>query len=358
MIELQGKYNKAKVFTDIIETEAMSQIINLLNQPFSKDAQIRIMPDVHAGKGCTIGFSANLVDIAIPNLVGVDIGCGVLVANIGDIDIDFEKLDNFIRNNIPHGFGINQEEANFPLLNQLRMYKQLNNVSRIKQSLGSLGGGNHFIEIAKGDNNKYLLIHSGSRNLGKQVCEYYQNLAVETCTESVKGLEYLTGQNRLDYLHDMQITQQYATQNRVMMAIKILDFLGIPDYDIFQSIHNYIDENNMIRKGAISAKKDELMVIPLNMKDGSLICKGLGNKDWNETAPHGAGRIMSRSKAKKEISLEDFQEIMEGIYSTSVSKNTIDEAPFAYKDKQIIIDAIGETAEIIEHIEPIYNFKA
>lgn len=368
MIELRGKYNNAIVYTDNIEQEAISQIITLLNQPFAEQNQIRFMPDVHAGKGCTIGFTMKMDKIVCPNLVGVDIGCGVLVAKLGNIDIDFEKLDKVIRERVPFGFNVHDHQKLFHLedlmvydslgLEDLMMYDSLGNKDRILRSLGTLGGGNHYIEINVDEHNdKYLVIHSGSRNLGVQVCEHYQKIAREKCTDTTKELEYLTGQDYQNYLRDMRVTQRYADMNRLLMAQAICGGMDWEVLDFFQTIHNYIDKEGYVRKGAVSARQGEKLIIPLNMRDGSLICVGKGNPDWNYSAPHGAGRILSRGKAKRELDLETFQNEMEGVYSTCIDKARLDESPMAYKDYKEIISNIGDTVDIISHIKPLYNFK-
>ena len=407
-----------KIFTDNIEQEAIDQINTLLEQPAFADCKIRIMPDVHAGAGCVIGFTADLGDRVIPNIVGVDIGCGMLTVELGRIDtgingktdssvvnyvtdIDYEKLDNVIRTCIPSGRNVH-EEINyiFPELKNLRCYDKLKNIDWLERSMGTLGGGNHFIEIDEGfEGRKYLVIHTGSRNLGKQVADYYQNLAVELMIgrdklayeldrliaeykdqgrsseiqDAIKELRntwrkktndipkelcYLTGKYRDDYIYDMKICQRFAKQNRLMIALKIMLSMGWYSIDLFETVHNYIDESNMIRKGAISAKKGEKVLIPINMRDGSLLCVGKGNEDWNCSAPHGAGRIMSRSKARESISMESFRESMTGIYTTSVCESTIDESPMAYKSMNEIINNIKDTVDILDVLKPVYNFKA
>ena len=407
-----------KIFTDNIEQEAIDQINTLLEQPAFADCKIRIMPDVHAGAGCVIGFTADLGDKVIPNIVGVDIGCGMFTVELGRIDtgindktdssivnyvtdIDYEKLDNVIRTCIPSGRNVH-EEINyiFPELKNLRCYNKLKNIDWLERSMGTLGGGNHFIEIDEGfEGRKYLVIHTGSRNLGKQVADYYQNLAVELMIgrdklayerdrliaeykdqgrsseiqDAIKELRntwrkktndipkelcYLTGKYRDDYIYDMKICQRFAKQNRLMIALKIMLSMGWYSIDLFETVHNYIDESNMIRKGAISAKKGEKVLIPINMRDGSLLCVGKGNEDWNCSAPHGAGRIMSRSKARESISMESFRESMEGIYTTSVCESTIDESPMAYKSMNEIINNIKDTVDILDVLKPVYNFKA
>ena len=392
-----------KIFTNSIEWEALEQIYTLNKQPAFAGCKIRIMPDVHAGKGCVIGFTADLGEKVIPNIVGVDIGCGMLTAKIGKVDIDFAKLDNIIRENIPSGRNVRREEISFPKIEELYCKEELKNLAWIKCSVGTLGGGNHFIEIDEDSaGEKYLIIHTGSRNLGKQVAEIYQNIAVESMEgkerlvkekaqliadykrtgrqkeiqKALKELEkkwtpdklnipkdlcYLTGENRQHYLHDMQICQEFATKNREIIAETIFQKMGwkIQKKDIFQTIHNYIDlDTNIVRKGAISARKDEKLLIPINMRDGCIIGRGKGNDDWNQSAPHGAGRLMSRSKAKETVSLEELQQSMEGIYTTSVNTSTIDESPMAYKPMNEIVSKIGDTVEILEIIKPIYNFKS
>lgn len=407
-----------KIFTDNIEQEAIDQINTLLEQPAFTDCKVRIMPDVHAGAGCVIGFTADLGDKVIPNIVGVDIGCGMFTAELGRIDtgingktdssianyvtdIDYEKLDNVIRTCIPSGRNVH-EEINyiFPELKNLRCYNKLKNIDWLERSMGTLGGGNHFIEIDEGfEGRKYLVIHTGSRNLGKQVADYYQNLAVELMIgrdklayerdrliaeykdqgrsseiqDAIKELRntwrkktndipkelcYLTGKYRDDYIYDMKICQRFAKQNRLMIALKIMLSMGWYSIDLFETVHNYIDESNMIRKGAISAKKGEKVLIPINMRDGSLLCVGKGNEDWNCSAPHGAGRIMSRSKARESISMESFRESMTGVYTTSVCESTIDESPMAYKSMDEIISSIKDTVDIVGILKPVYNFKA
>ncbi|WP_101773559.1 RtcB family protein [Peptostreptococcus faecalis] len=397
-MHLVGKYNTAEVFTDNIDNETIKQIITLLNQPFSKDVSIKIMPDCHAGKGCVIGFTANFKDIAIPNLVGVDIGCGLAVAELGKVEIDLKELDDIIRKKIPFGTNVHlKPKRKFNRIEDL-ICKEHVDIGRSKLSIGTLGGGNHFIEVNKDDeDNIYLVIHSGSRHIGNQVAKYYQKKAIEhmqniktkqreyvskkieenspkweayeikkniqqlkeNTLKTPKELSYLSGETAYDYLHDMKICQEYAVKNRETMLNTILEELNLVPKNIWQTVHNYIDpETNMVRKGAISAKRNEKVIIPLNMRDGSLICIGKGNNNWNESAPHGAGRTLSRTQAKEIIKLSDFEESMRGIYTTSVKESTLDEAPFAYKNKEEIISNIGDTVNILKHIKPIYNFKA
>ena len=394
-----------KIFTKNIEEEAIKQIELLLEQEPFRNCKVRIMPDVHAGKGCVIGFTADLGDKVIPNIVGVDIGCGMLCVELGNIEIDLEKLDKVINEYIPAGRNIREHKLmDSEIINQLHCLRELKETKKFNRAIGTLGGGNHFIELDIDDeNNKYLVIHTGSRNLGKQVADYYQNLAIQLCSDkeemfkrkeeiiktykeqgrkleiqkALKQLEteykqnkpelpnelcYLTGKYREMYLHDMKICQEYATENRNKIAQQILSKLidtGIIVFPYFHTIHNYISfEDNIVRKGAISAKKGEKVLIPINMRDGSIIAVGKGNTDWNNSAPHGAGRLMSRHKAKEVFNLKEFKDSMKDIYSTSVVEDTIDEAPFVYKPMQEIIDNIKDTVEIQKIIKPIYNFKA
>ncbi|SMB90173.1 RNA-splicing ligase RtcB, repairs tRNA damage [Desulfonispora thiosulfatigenes DSM 11270] len=367
-MELKGEYGSAIVFSDNLEDGAKSQILDLLNQDFIKDSTVRIMPDVHEGMGCVIGFTADMGDKVIPNIVGVDIGCGMLTVELGDVDIDFQKLDLIISHKIPSGRNVHESRKyKFDKLQELHVFRELNDTRRMERSIGSLGGGNHFIEIGvDSKNHKYLIVHSGSRNLGTQVARLYQNLAIDLCSSLKphypKNLCYLTGQYREKYLHDMKICQEYAVFNREIMANIILSNLfkkNLNEFSYFQTIHNYINfKDNIIRKGAISAYEGEKVLIPLNMKDGSILGIGKGNRDWNYSAPHGAGRLLSRTEAKQRLNLDDFKESMKGIYSTSVNKKTLDESPAAYKPIKDIINAITETVDIIDIIKPIYNFKA
>jgi tRNA-splicing ligase RtcB (3'-phosphate/5'-hydroxy nucleic acid ligase) len=364
MIELRGKYNSAKVFSDNVESTAVSQIINLLNQPFVDGANIRIMSDVHAGAGCVIGFTADLRDMVIPNLIGVDIGCGMLVVDVTSLDIDIPFFDAVVHSYVPAGFDIHsspqtkyQEYKNILCMDEL--YKN----ERFGFAIGTLGGGNHFIELDRSDKTgkTYLVIHTGSRNMGKQVADYYQKIAIEKQSASYpKDLCFLTGSDMENYLHDMKLCQEYAIENRKTIANLILkNFDNSNGVDTFTTIHNYINfDDGIMRKGAVSAKENERLIIPMNMRDGSLICVGKGNSDWNESAPHGAGRIMSRGEAKRSISLDDYKESMEGIYTTCVNQGTLDESPMAYKPMEEIISNIGDTVEIVDIVKPIYNFKA
>lgn len=390
-----------KIFTSNIDDKAKEQIDLLLEQEAFKNCKVRIMPDVHAGAGCVIGFTGNLGDKVIPNIVGVDIGCGMLCVELGNVDLDLEKLDQVIRKHVPSGMNVHDEIKNYFDLKKLICYPLLKNKDNwLEKSLGTLGGGNHFIEIdVDENNNKYLVIHTGSRNLGKQVAENYQDEAIHECsfenemqaekrftinmlkaehreneiqaklneiTEKYKGktklpkdLCYLDGKLREAYLHDMKICQEFAVDNRKEIAFTILSKMNLDYIDCFETIHNYISfEDNIVRKGAISAKKGERVLIPMNMRDGCIVGIGKGNEDWNCSAPHGAGRIMSRIQAKEKINMLDYELSMAGIYTTSVNEETIDEAPMVYKPMQEIIDCIGDTVEIEKIIKPIYNFKA
>lgn len=409
MEEIIGKFNNAKVFASVIDEETREQVKLLLNQSFIKDLVVRIMPDCHKGKGCVIGTTMTIKDKIVPNLVGVDIGCGIKVITLGnknDINLDFAKLDKFIYNSIPHGIGVNKEKVvdEDTLIHNLKCFDYLEDVDRLERSLCSLGGGNHFIELDKdNEDNVYLLIHTGSRNLGTQVATYYQNKAISNHNDFVASYEnkristikklkeegkekeialalkklekefseirdipdqltYLEGEDFSNYLHDMELTQEFASINRDLIGRKIVSEVFNLDYDSldkFESIHNYINFKDMIlRKGAISAYKNERLVIPINMRDGSILALGKEDKDYNYSAPHGAGRVLSRNKAIESIPLEKFEESMKGIYTTSVCKGTIDESPFAYKSINDIIDNIKETVDIIKIIKPIYNFKA
>lgn len=396
-----------KIFTENIEPEALNQVYTLIKQPAFADCKVRIMPDVHAGAGCVIGFTANLGEKVIPNIVGVDIGCGMLTVELGNIDLDLAAVDQIIRAKVPSGRNVHEDRPfAFNQLKKLRCYRELKEPNRLERDIGTLSGGNHFIEIdVDEDGTKYLIIHTGSRTLGKQVAEYYQNLAIEIMQgkdelyaeqeqliakykaqgrrkevqKAIKELHrkfkpnplnipkdlcYLTGKYREDYLHDMEICQHFASLNRYEIANAIVSNLFGTDIahwklPMFETIHNYIEfGTNMVRKGAISAKAGELLLIPINMRDGCILGKGKGNEDWNCSAPHGAGRIMSRSKAKEVVSLKEFKDSMQGIFTTSVGQSTIDEAPMVYKPMAEIVENIADTVEIVKIIKPIYNFKA
>ncbi|MBR5947267.1 MAG: RtcB family protein [Clostridia bacterium] len=364
---ISGKYTEAKVFASEIESSAEGQIKSLCDQSFASGAKIRIMPDVHAGKGCTIGTTMTVTDAVVPNLVGVDIGCGMETVLIEESRVNLPKLDAFIRENIPHGFSVREKPhsmADEIDLSELRCADRID-LRRALESLGSLGGGNHFIEVDKDEEGVlYLIIHSGSRNPGLKVAEYYQKLAYEALGGKAQSdtpfeLAYLTGDAKDDYLHDMALMQRFADLNRHIMKTVILKGMKLKEKESFTTVHNYIDTEDMIlRKGAVSAKKGEKLLIPLNMRDGALICTGLGNPEWNESAPHGAGRIMSRGEANSSFTVSAFKKAMDGIFTTSVDQSTLDECPMAYKNAESIIDAIGETARIEKRVLPIYNFKS
>lgn len=400
MIKLYGENNVAICYSNIIDDIAKKQIKTICDFNEFKESRIRIMPDVHAGKGCTIGTTMTLTDKVVPSMVGVDIGCGMYVVEIGNVNIDFIKLDE-ICHEIPSGMNVWDKVSDDFDLKRLRCFEKLKEIKWLKSSLGTLGGGNHFIEIDKDEeNNKYLVIHSGSRNLGSQVAEIYQKKAYELLkgkkeylkrkeevihiykeigrkkeiqsklkmleTEHINNepkmpyeLCYLYGEEMENYLYDIEICQEFARLNREKIAKIIIDYMGFIVEETFHTIHNYIDTSEMIlRKGAISAYNNEKILIPINMKDGSLVCLGKGNKDWNYSAPHGAGRILSRLEAKSSLTLEEYKKEMEGIYSTCINEKTLDEAPMAYKNIDDIINNIKSTAEIIKIIKPIYNFKA
>ncbi len=400
MTHIVGKFNTAVCFTDTLEPTAYSQIETVCNEEAFANSKIRIMPDVHAGKGCTIGTTMTIVDKVVPNMVGVDIGCGMYTVNLGKIDIDFEKFDE-AAHAIPCGRNVWEGRLERFDLTALRCYRNLKDSKRLERSLGTLGGGNHFIEIdADTDGNKYLIIHSGSRNLGTQVADFYQALAIDLnlgkeeyfkqreeiirtykeqgrrseIQSTLKQMEkewedkeptiprelcYLYGSFMEDYLHDIDICQRFAKRNREKMAEILLEKNCFEALDAFHTIHNYIDVDEMIlRKGSVSAREGERILIPINMRDGSLICVGKGNADWNYSAPHGAGRLMSRSTAFEQLTMEEYQTQMAGIYTTCVSTSTLDESPMAYKNMDEIVANIEPTADIIAHIKPIYNFKA
>ena len=407
MLELVGKFNSAKIFQSEIDEATRTQVQTILDQPFVENETIRIMPDCHAGAGCVIGTTMTINNGKVcPNLVGVDIGCGMYLMKLEGIrreDIDFSALDAYIRNNIPYGMNIRGKEViKFEKLRELRCYSSLKNAYKFELAIGTLGGGNHFLEVDEGKDSIYFVVHTGSRNLGKQVAEHYQNLANEMCNnnlaayfiekerlistlkaegrtseiqkaltelkkehESVekipKDLAYLEGPYLEDYLHDMAICQEYAHLNREAILRIVSKFFDL-DFDKvekFETIHNYIDlENKILRKGSIDCSFGKKVLIPVNMRDGAIIAVGKGNADYNCSGPHGAGRLMSRSEAKEKVSLEDFKESMEGIFTTCVNEETLDESAFAYKSMENIIPWIEDTCEIVEVIKPIYNFKA
>lgn len=399
-IEIKGKVNTALCYAKVVEEEAIGQIRRMCDYAIAEDSKIRIMPDVHAGKGCTIGTTMTITDKVVPNVVGVDIGCGMYTVNLGKDDVDFEKLDE-AAHFIPSGREVWEGRQERFDLTDLHCYRELKDAKRLARSLGTLGGGNHFIEIDEAtDGTKYLIIHSGSRNLGKQVAELYQKLAInlnrgygeylkkmdeiissykeqgrrseiqsalkqlqwqvyESPVSIPEDLCYLEGKYLEDYLHDVDICQVFARRSREKMAEIILERTRMNGCDAFHTIHNYIDTDEMIlRKGAIAAYKGERVLIPINMKDGSILAIGKGNPEWNYSAPHGAGRIMSRTKAKNELNLGEYKKVMEGVYTTSVNGNTLDEAPMAYKSLEDIIDVVRESVDVIDVMRPIYNFKA
>lgn len=395
---VNGTYNQAKVFTDVVEDEALAQIKTLCDQPFTQGASIRIMPDVHAGAGCTIGTTMTISDAVVPNLVGVDIGCGMEVLKVKNKFIEVQKLDKLVRAAIPAGFHIRGKAHPFAGqidLNELHCARQVD-IGKAYRSMGTLGGGNHFIEADKDeDGGIYLVIHSGSRHLGLEVAGYYQNLAWKSlhsvpqdeirrlieqykaegrqaeiqaalesladgiCTDIPRALAYVSGSLFTSYLHDMKIVQRFAMLNRQAMMDELIRGMKLKTDGQFTTIHNYIDTEHMIlRKGAVSAQAGEQLIIPINMRDGCLLCTGKGNPDWNYSAPHGAGRLMSRQKARESFTVSSFRKEMTGIYSTSISSGTLDECPMAYKRIEDIVDNIAPTVTIDRVIKPIYSFKA
>lgn len=398
MVKVEGLYNTALCYTPVLENAAHAQIQSVCDQKEFADCKIRIMPDVHAGKGCTIGTTMTIRDKIVPGMVGVDIGCGMETVELSEREIDFERLDALIRKEIPYGREVRDEihalSADLDL-SQLRCADQVN-LNRAMRSIGSLGGGNHFIEVDRAaDGRLFLVVHSGSRHLGTEVANFYQDegrralwggahyqiqatidqmkaegrfkeiqktitaLKCEHDLSIPKDLAYVEGTLFDDYIHDMKLTQKFAVLNRKAMVDVILSGMRLTPVDEFTTIHNYIDTDAMIlRKGSVSAKAGEKLLIPINMRDGSLICVGKGNEEWNCSAPHGAGRLMSRKAAFNTLSMEQFQQEMEGIYTTCVLPDTLDESPMAYKSMDEIVEQIGPTAEIVERIRPIYNFKA
>ncbi|MBQ5560396.1 MAG: RtcB family protein [Lachnospiraceae bacterium] len=400
MLEIKGKVNTAVCYAKIIDDGAVEQIRRMCDYELTEGSKIRIMPDVHAGKGCTIGTTMTVSDKACPNIVGVDIGCGMYTVKLNDETLDFERIDDACHY-IPSGMNVWDGRKEHFDLTELRCFRSLKDSKRLERSLGTLGGGNHFVEIDKAtDGTFYLVIHSGSRNLGKQVAEIYQQLAVDLhmgkenyfiqrdeiirsykeqgrrgeIQSALKALKnsyeiqelsvpedicWLYGSFLEDYLHDVEICQRFARRNRELMAEVILGRTGMTSSDSFHTIHNYIDTDEMIlRKGAIAAHKGEKILIPINMRDGVVLATGKGNPEWNYSAPHGAGRLMSRSKAKENLDMAAYVEAMKGIYTTSVNEQTIDEAPMAYKSLEDIIDVIKESVDVIDIMKPVYNFKA
>ena len=400
VIEIKGKVSTALCYAKVVEEEAIEQIRRMCDYPMTEGSKIRIMPDVHSGKGCTIGTTMTVVDKVVPNVVGVDIGCGMYTVELGKGELDYMLVDA-AAHYIPSGKNVWEGRKEQFDLTELKCYRELKDARRLVRSLGTLGGGNHFIEIDEAsDGTKYLVIHSGSRNLGKQVAEFYQKLAIKlykgydqflekrdelirTYKEEGRASEiqaalkelrweaykaedpmpddlcYLSGKFLEDYLHDVEICQAFAKRNRELMAEILCEKAGLTPGESFHTIHNYIDTDEMIlRKGSIAAHKGDKVLIPINMRDGSVIAIGKGNPEWNYSAPHGAGRLMSRTKAKDTLSMEDYKKAMEGIYTTSVNENTLDEAPMAYKSLEDIIDVIAESVDVVEVIKPVYNFKA
>ncbi|WP_071429089.1 RtcB family protein [Angelakisella massiliensis] len=398
MIEVKGKYNEAKIFTDVVDSASIAQVQELCNQEFTAGSRIRLMPDIHAGAGCTIGTTMTITDKVVPNLVGVDIGCGMETIRIRETHLELQKLDKLIYEKIPSGFGTRAKAH--PYLRQIDLdalccAKQVD-LLRAEKSIGTLGGGNHFIEVDRDDEgNLYIVVHSGSRHLGLEVAKYYQeegykvlngtdDASLEAVIAQMKGegrqkeiqkelkrlknlkqtsiprqLAYVSGELFERYIHDMKIVQHFAMLNRQAMMDEIVKGMKLHVEEQFTTIHNYIDTDSMIlRKGSVSAQAGEKLLIPINMRDGSLLCLGKGNEDWNFSAPHGAGRLMSRAQAKESFTVSQFKKEMAEIYTTSVSKSTLDECPMAYKGMQDILDYIGPTAEVLKIIRPIYNFKA
>ena len=398
MIEVKGKYNEAQIFTDVVDSTSIAQVQELCNQEFTAGSRIRLMPDIHAGKGCTIGTTMTITDKVVPNLVGVDIGCGMETTRIREKRLELQKLDKLIYEKIPSGFSIREKAHRYADqidLSQLYCARHVD-LLRAEKSIGTLGGGNHFIEVDKDDEgNLYLVVHSGSRHLGVEVADYYQNegykvlnhtddASLEALVMQMKAegrekeiqkelkkrknvkqtsiprtLAYVSGELFQHYIHDMKIVQQFAMLNRQAMMDELVKGLKLHVEEQFTTIHNYIDTDAMIlRKGAVSAKAGEQLLIPINMRDGSLLCVGKGNEDWNFSAPHGAGRLMSRAEAKQSFTVSEFKKQMADVFTTSVNRSTLDECPMAYKGMQDILDNIGPTADVVKIIRPIYNFKA
>ena len=398
MIEIQGKFNTAKIFTDVVDNASITQVQELCSQAFTAGSRIRLMPDIHAGKGCTIGTTMTITDKVVPNLVGVDIGCGMETTRIQESYMELQKLDKLIYEKIPSGFSIRDRAHRYLSqidLNELCCAKHVD-LLRAEKSIGTLGGGNHFIEVDKDDEgNLYIVVHSGSRHLGVEVASYYQEAGYKVLNRTddasieviitqmkaegrekeiqktlkklknlkqtgiPKALAYVSGELFEQYLHDMKIVQRFAMLNRQAMVDEIVCGLGLHVEEQFTTVHNYIDTESMIlRKGAVSARSGEKLLIPINMRDGSLICVGKGNEDWNFSAPHGAGRLMSRAEAKRRFDITGFRQEMDGIYTTSVNESTLDECPMAYKGMDDILSNIGPTVDVAKIIKPIYNFKA
>ncbi|MCI9158276.1 MAG: RtcB family protein [Lawsonibacter sp.] len=398
MLEVSGRYNQAKIFTDVVDQASIAQVIELCNQEFTVGSRIRLMPDVHAGAGCTVGTTMTITDKVVPNLVGVDIGCGMETARIREDHIELQKLDKLIYEKIPSGFAVRPAVHRYAGqidLEELYCARHIQ-MLRAEKSIGTLGGGNHFIEVDRDDEGRlYVIVHSGSRRLGLEVATYYQeegykvlNRTDEASLEQLiaemkaagrqkeiqkelkrrksqklagipRQLAYVSGALFDQYIHDMKIVQRFAELNRQAMMDEIVKGMKLHVEEQFTTIHNYIDTDAMIlRKGAVSAKAGEQILIPINMRDGSLLCVGKGNEDWNCSAPHGAGRLMSRGEAKQTFTVSEFKKQMDGIYTTSVGRATLDECPMAYKGMEDILENIGPTAEVTRIIRPVYNFKA
>lgn len=398
MLEVSGKYNQAKIFTDVVDQASIAQVIELCNQEFTAGSRIRLMPDVHAGAGCTVGTTMTITDRVVPNLVGVDIGCGMETARLREDHLELQKLDKLIRERIPSGFAVRSAAHRYADqidLEELCCFRHIQ-MLRAEKSIGTLGGGNHFIEVDRDEEGQlYVVIHSGSRRLGLEVAKYYQEEGYKVLNQTDQAsldrliaemraagrqkdiqkelkrrksqkltriprpLAYVAGALFDQYIHDMKLVQHFARLNRQAMLDEIVKGMKLHVEEQFTTVHNYIDTDAMIlRKGAVSARAGERLLIPINMRDGSLLCVGKGNEDWNCSAPHGAGRLMSRGEAKQSFTVSEFKKQMEGIYSTSVGRSTLDECPMAYKGMADILDNIGPTAEVVKVIRPIYNFKA
>lgn len=398
MIEVNGRFNSAKIYTDVVDEASISQVITLCNQEFSAGSRIRLMPDIHAGAGCTIGTTMTISDKVVPNLVGVDIGCGMETIRVRETHLEMQRLDKLIYEKIPSGFNIRDKAHRYAGQVDLEDLFCARHVDllRAEKSVGTLGGGNHFIEVDRDEEgNLYVVVHSGSRHLGKEVASYYQEEGFKRLnrtddksiqqvvqelkaagrqkeiqkelkrlknlkqTEIPRQLAYVSGELFDQYIHDMKLVQRFAALNRQAMIDEIVKGMKLHVEEQFTTVHNYIDTDSMIlRKGAVSAKAGEQLLIPINMRDGSLICVGKGNEDWNCSAPHGAGRLMSRAQAKQSFTVSDFKKQMSEVYTTSVSSATLDECPMAYKNMTDIVENIGPTAEIVKIIKPVYNFKA
>ena len=398
MIEVNGKYNSAKIYTDVVDQASIAQVIELCNQEFTAGSKIRLMPDIHAGAGCTIGTTMTITDKVVPNLVGVDIGCGMETIRVRENHMELQKLDKLIYEKIPSGFDIRAKAHRY--LDQIDLEElccaRHVDLLRAEKSIGTLGGGNHFIEVDRDDEGQlYVVVHSGSRHLGVEVAKYYQEEGYKALNRTDDGslqelvaelkaagrqkeiqkelkrlknlkrtaiprqLAYVEGTLFDQYIHDMKLVQRFAELNRQAMIDEIVKGMKLHVEEQFTTIHNYIDTDAMIlRKGAVSARAGERLLIPINMRDGSLLCVGKGNEDWNCSAPHGAGRLMSRAEAKQSFTVSEFKKQMADVYTTSVSKATLDECPMAYKGMEDILDNIGPTAEVVKIIKPIYNFKA